>query len=474
VKSIVFLILGMTALRLALAAAFPMTNDEAYYWDWARAMQLSYFDHPPGVAWMTWVAQHLASGNLAVRLLSPLAHAVATLFLLLALDECRPRGDRQARLWLVALTQLAPGLSLWGAIALPDTGLLPLASLTLYLCLRYSRRTLSIPHGLALGLVLGLAGCFKYHALPVCGGLAVGLAVERGGVRRDLPFWLAVVAAGLVGTMPVWLWNLQNDFASFRFQGAHGFAGLSLRPLYLGRVVVGQLLLVTPLVFFTAFSAARGRPLAALGFYPLALLILGVAPFKQMLPHWILPAFWVVLPFVAVKLRATRFALGQTSIFGLMTLLLPWILAAKPLRDLILEKSNGDPSHLAELTLWPDLAAEVTRLRLTEPLPEEQAAAERCGGVIVVTQRWFWGAQLAFHLPGQPRVRVVDANRGSYYDQRDGGESLTGCPALLLADEDHVDQALLATRLDLATPPVKLKVPRHERLEVVMARGSFR
>jgi hypothetical protein len=91
-----------------------------------------------------------------------------------------------------------------------------------------------------------------------------------------------------------------------------------------------------------------------------------------------------------------------------------------------------------------------------------------------VTQRWFWGAQLAFHLPGQPRVRVVDANRGSYYDQRDGGESLTGCPALLLADEDHVDQALLATRLDLATPSVKLKVPRHERLEVVMARGSFR
>lgn len=461
----------MTGLRLILAATFPMTNDEAYYWDWGRDLQLSYFDHPPGVAWMTWLAEHLATGKLAARVLAPFAHALATLLLMLSLREWKDGQRPEALAWLIALTQLAPGLSLWGTLALPDTVLLPLASLTLYLCLRFRRRDLGVVQGLVFGSVLGLAGCAKYHALPVCGGLAVGLLLERRQLRRDLGFWLAVVAAGIVATTPVWLWNLQNHFASFRFQSAHGFAGLSLHPIFLLRAVVGQLLLVTPLVFVTAFIVAGRNRLLACGFFPLVILILGVAPFKQVLPHWIMPAFWVALPAVAASLRTTRWAVTQTVVLGAIAWILPWGLATASLRDRLLTAMHGNPSHLAELTLWPDLAQAVTQQGLFAAELSDQETNARCGGVVVVTQRWFWGAQLAFHLPHQPRVRVLDANRGSFYDQRDRWADVANCPALVLADADHLDEELLSRHLRITAAPTRLRVPRHEQLEVVVAKG---
>lgn len=469
------LIVGMSGLRLLLAAYFPMTNDEAYYWDWGRVLQLSYFDHPPAVAWMTWAAQHIATGNLAARALAPLLHVIATAFLWFSLRFIAGGKEKKSQYWLIALTQLPPGLSLWGSLALPDTMLLPLASATLYLCLRFAQRDLSWRQGLVLGLTLGLSGCAKYHALPVCGGLALGLAIERGGVRRDLGFWLAVVVAGVIATMPVWLWNLRNDMASVRFQSGHGFAGLAFHPVYFLRAIAGQLLLITPLVFVRAFAAARGRAIAALGFFPLIVLILGVAPFKQVLPHWILPAFWVILPFVACTLPTSRAAKTQITVFALITIGLPWILAAPPLRERLLAAAQGDPGYLSELTLWPELAREIERRGLLELSADQQGAAQPCGGeVVVVSERWFWGAQLAFHLKGQPKVRVIDGNRGSYYDQRDGDTAPRACPVLLVVDRDHFDAERIAQQMNLTAPPEKLIVPKHEHLPVLFARGEFR
>jgi len=44
------LILAMTLWHLGAAVLLPVTQDEAYYFDWARSLSWGYFDHPPGVA----------------------------------------------------------------------------------------------------------------------------------------------------------------------------------------------------------------------------------------------------------------------------------------------------------------------------------------------------------------------------------------------------------------------------------------
>ena len=51
---------ALTLFRLVVAAALPLSPDEAYYWVWSRALAPGYLDHPPMVAlWIragTWLA----------------------------------------------------------------------------------------------------------------------------------------------------------------------------------------------------------------------------------------------------------------------------------------------------------------------------------------------------------------------------------------------------------------------------------
>ena len=53
--------------KLLLSGFLPLAPDEAYYWVWSHNFQLSYFDHPPFVAWLFAIAQPLESVFSLVR-----------------------------------------------------------------------------------------------------------------------------------------------------------------------------------------------------------------------------------------------------------------------------------------------------------------------------------------------------------------------------------------------------------------------
>src|SRR5712691_2747057 len=100
-------LLGLTAIRLAIASTLPIGDDEAYYWEWSRHLAVGYVDHPPAIAYFVWAA---------VRILghTPLAvHAVAIMFslgtsLALYLLAREVTGREEAALWSVLLWSLAP------------------------------------------------------------------------------------------------------------------------------------------------------------------------------------------------------------------------------------------------------------------------------------------------------------------------------------------------------------------------------
>jgi hypothetical protein len=105
------LIGALTLWRLLMAWLVPVTQDEAYYFDWARSLAWGYFDHPPGVALLgigTWMAPGSA---LAARLGGVLAGAL-TLVVLARLY--RNSGIRSGPdLWLALLVAAGtlPGLA---------------------------------------------------------------------------------------------------------------------------------------------------------------------------------------------------------------------------------------------------------------------------------------------------------------------------------------------------------------------------
>ena len=59
-RAVLVLILAATALRLGLAAITDLGLDEAYALAVSRQFQLSWFDHPPLVFWITGGMQGLA------------------------------------------------------------------------------------------------------------------------------------------------------------------------------------------------------------------------------------------------------------------------------------------------------------------------------------------------------------------------------------------------------------------------------
>ena len=59
----------MVPVLLSLAATVPPFDDELYYWCWSRDLQLSYYDHPPMVAYLIRLSTELFDNTvLAIRL----------------------------------------------------------------------------------------------------------------------------------------------------------------------------------------------------------------------------------------------------------------------------------------------------------------------------------------------------------------------------------------------------------------------
>ncbi|MFY9975401.1 MAG: glycosyltransferase, partial [Chromatiaceae bacterium] len=65
--------------RLVLAWLVPVTQDEAYYFDWASSLAWGYFDHPPGVAVLALGSRIEPGSWLAARLGGVLAGVVTLL-----------------------------------------------------------------------------------------------------------------------------------------------------------------------------------------------------------------------------------------------------------------------------------------------------------------------------------------------------------------------------------------------------------
>ncbi|MBF2035025.1 MAG: glycosyltransferase family 39 protein [Leptolyngbyaceae cyanobacterium T60_A2020_046] len=213
---------------------FP-NPDEAYYWLWGQHLDLSYFDHPPLQAWgQGLVSAVLGRSPVALRLLNVLS----TVGVLALYGEiCRQiYGRRQLENWwlTVVLVFTSPLFFLFLAIAWHDHGLVLFGTTAGYCLSRFLHSLSRRPQGNGLwlygaGLALGLAGLCKYLAVLLVLGFGVAIAANYRwrGLFRDLRLYLAgAIALGI--TAPVWLWNVQNEYASFAFYlGRSGAAGES-------------------------------------------------------------------------------------------------------------------------------------------------------------------------------------------------------------------------------------------------------
>ncbi len=205
--------------RLVAAWLLPVTQDEAYYIDWASRLDWGYFDHPPGVALLA-IGSWLAPASALAGRLGNLLAATLTLWLLIRFYRACGLSPLQQFLALVVTAATFGGL-VSGVLATPDTPLALAWALALHEALAALRgdRRRWVTAGLATGL--GLLGKYGMALIgPVF--LWAILWADPKALRTPWPY-LGALAALLVFA-PNLVWNAQNDWLALRFQFGHGFS----------------------------------------------------------------------------------------------------------------------------------------------------------------------------------------------------------------------------------------------------------
>ena len=294
--------MGVAVARALLLPAFELVPQETYYAFYARYPALSYFDHPPLLAWALAAALRLFGHQaLAVRAV-PFLFTLLTQLAFLSLARRFMRGDVGRTALLFATTG---AVTLLSVVALPDAPLVAFWTLALVALASalFDAKRWAWP---LAGLFMGLAFDAKYTGAALWLGLFLFLLASP--LHRRLfctagP-WVALGVAQLVA-LPVFVWNAQHGWVSFLFQTTGRLqtaSGLGLRNV-LGLGGTQAVLLLPPLFLVLVVVAARGtaglfrRALGPeelfLGAFCLPVLVPGVLLSAVVLvkPNWLLPAY---------------------------------------------------------------------------------------------------------------------------------------------------------------------------------------
>lgn len=336
-RSFWIVLLVLTALRAALAAALPMTSDEAYFVQWGRHPDWGFYDHPPMIGWWLALLERVSDSRFVLRLPALLAPP-----LLAAIGWAAMRRHGEAIAWSAATLLLLVPLNAWNVAITTDIPLMLFAALTvaLYLRARSSGRSLDF---LLTGFALSGALLSKYFA----GLLAIALFAHS--VARPTRGSLAGLAWIVVGSLPAAAiqiaWNAQNCWPNVMFNlvNRHGDAGLSWKTplLYLASAAY----VLTPPVAWRLVRAGAAPPRVAgadaaggrralrwLALVPLAILA-ALSLVKTVGLHWIASfAFPAVLWFACTAgARSMARALAFAAVFALLHWIAIGVLAALPI-----------------------------------------------------------------------------------------------------------------------------------------------
>jgi dolichol-phosphate mannosyltransferase len=327
----------LLTLRLVYLGVPELMEQEAYYWNYAQHLDLSYLDHPPMVAILVWLGT-LVFGitEFGVRIGAFLSWFITAFFLY---RLSRYLVGRSAALGAVALLSALPLYFGTGLIMTPDAPLhAAWAALLYFLYLTLVEKNSEA--WLGVGISLGFGMLSKYTIVLLGPGVILFMLIDRrarGWFVRSEPWGAALIA--LLIFSPVLIWNFQHDWASFLFQGEQRVTG---RTFFTTDRLLGYItMILTPAGILTTlyflFKGNRvllehtrdigGRLFNLLDRRYLFILLMLVSPLgvffmfsltKEVKLNWTSPLWLAILPFLG--------AVALASLSGLKSRFLSFLL----------------------------------------------------------------------------------------------------------------------------------------------------
>ena len=217
-KTAFFIISGILILvRLAFISNTMLIDDEAYYAMYARHLAWGYIDHGPVVAFLIKLFTMFAENAFMVRL-GPIVFITALTIILYRFGKSQFNEATG-----MALSMGLSANMLFHTNAVVMTPDVPLAFFSILAILYYYKAFfIDEKYLIAAGAMLGLAMLSKISALFPAIGIVLFPAIvkEKRHFYKNVNFYLSLILALLI-FMPFVVWNLQNDLAFVKYQGAH-------------------------------------------------------------------------------------------------------------------------------------------------------------------------------------------------------------------------------------------------------------
>ncbi len=440
-------------IRLFYISHLGLCEDEGYYWHWAQNLDISYFDHPPMVAYIIAFFTSLFSNTELWVRMGALLCSVGTsiVIFLLCVDLF---NDEKTGFFSVLLLNLLPVFNLGAILILPDGPLALFWMLTLYSVYRATQNK-GVKWWYLSGIFLALSFLSKYFAVLLIPTVFLYLLVSKENrihlLKKEVYLTILI---GLAGLIPSVVWNYQHNWASFVYhlESRHIGAGLSFRNigLYLG----GQVGFITPLVWILCVYCLikigikhRKNNLlflfsASIPTFLFFTVIGCLSPdFK---PHWTalsyIPLCIAVVYLIGKKLKIAAF------VSALPFTLLIYIQSLFPLLPL-------EPKFdiTSELYGWEQVGEK------TASIADEMSSEHL---TFLFTNRWMLSGRLAFYTEGKYLVTSIDP-KVEQYDFWVPLDSLKGYNAVFVTDSHFRVDPSKKFKFDSFIPEVPLEIYRY-------------
>ncbi len=423
-----------------------LSPDEAHYWDWSRRLDWSYYSKGPLIAWIIRASCELCGNydrTLAVRLPAIGFHGL----LLLALYRLAQRTLQSERLALsvLLLSLTLPPLSVGAVLMTIDSPYL-CAWAWAAVCVHRAIFDGSRAAWRWAGVILAVGILAKYTMVifPVCVGLY--LIVDRERRKRLLTRGFASMCGiGLLGFVPIVIWNLLNDGIGVRHvftqTGLATGPKIGFKPFGPLDYIAGQFGFLIGYWFCASAAAAWAfRPWRSRNpqfeylwwlSVPVVLVLIPVSFRVTVQPNWpaaahlcgfLLAVAWVSQQLESDNLRYRRFVRACLAFAVLLGIAISLFVHFPTMAVTYFAQIAGEPSEFraapvrnldptARLRGWRYLASHIDIIR-------ERVKAEDGESPQIAAMIWTVPGELAHYCKGNPQVfsfgSALDDRRSQY------------------------------------------------------------
>ncbi len=386
-------------LTLVTAGRYGFFGDELYYFACSKHLAWGYVDHPPMVAFLTFLSTHIFGETMfSLRLMSGMAGAVTVL---LSARIAGLLGGGEFSKSLAALSicfaPAFPGLSSFFSMNPVD---IMLCALLVVLFLDIIKAP-SVTKWIAFGILLGAGLLNKYTFLVLGFSLLTSLVITRRWSLLRSPWLYVSGAVGFLMFLPHIMWQIHHGWPTLEFmRNATEYKNLSLSPLaFLSQLTMGLNPFTLPLwlsgLLYLLFNS-RAQEFRFLGWT--AVIFLLVYMIQNSKSYYVVPIFPLLLGAGAVAVERFSQILGSrwprwvmvsilivsgTTLMPLAVPILPvkqFVAYAKTLgiwNTIRMEKGEGDvlPLHFVYRFGWEELVDTIGDAYKALPQDERDSCA---------------------------------------------------------------------------------------------------